>query len=123
MTERGTYLPLTWNRDTGELGVVMPETSTQTEEKSDTAIYIVETVSMFRIRYAVRARSAEHAADTVVMQEGNELSQHHLDEVHNHVREVSEAEYLKLFDADNDYLSSWDNAKKLGMIHNIDYDK
>ncbi len=108
--DRPIYAPLTWTQD-------------EEPKEPDTAIYIVETVSMFRIRYAVRARSAEHAADTVVMEEANELSQHHLDEVINHVREVSEAEYLKLFDADNDYLSSWDNAKKLGMIHDIDYDK
>lgn len=123
MSERGTYLPLTWNRDTGELGVVMPEAPAQNQAKSDTAIYIVETVSVFRIRYAVRARSAEHASDTVVMEEADELSQQHLTETINRVQEVSEAEYIKLFDADNDYLKSWDNAKKLGMIHTVDYDK
>ena len=84
-------------------------------------IYIVEAISMFRMRYAVRCQSAEHATDTVVMQEAEEMSQQHLDEVISSVREVTEAEYLAQFDADNDYMQSWPTDKKLGMIHTVDY--
>ncbi len=84
-------------------------------------IYIVEAISMFRMRYAVRCQSAEHATDTVVMQEAQEMSQLHLDEVVSNVREVTEAEYLAMYDADNDYLKDWPAEKKLGMIHTVDY--
>jgi hypothetical protein len=84
-------------------------------------IYIVEAISMFRMRYAVRCQSAEHATDTVVMQEAQEMSQQHLDEVVSNVREVTEAEYLAMYDADNDYLKDWPAEKKLGMIHTVEY--
>jgi hypothetical protein len=113
--DRPIYAPLTWTQEQEQ-----PE-SVQAEP--DTKIFIVEAVSMFRMRYAVRCRSAEHAADTVVMSEANELSQLHLDEVITSTREVSEAEYLKIFDADNDYLMTWDRDQKMNMIHSVDYDK
>ena len=90
---------------------------------SEKKIYIVEAISMFRMRYAVECASAEHAMDTVVMQEAEELSQKHLDEVITSAREVSTEEYLKIFDEDNDYLSTWDREKKLESIHVVDYDQ
>ena len=90
---------------------------------TDRKIYIVETVSMFRIRYAVACRSAEHAGDTVTMQEAPELSQEHLTETITSIREVDQAEYLRVFNEDNDYLSSWTEAQKLNMIHTVDYDQ
>lgn len=111
--ERGIYAPLTWTEDQQQ-----PEPQSVQDDK----IFIVEAISMFRMRYAVRCRSAEHAADTVVMQEvKNELSQHHLDEIISSVREVSPEEYLRVFDADNDYLRSWDTEKKLSHIHTVVY--
>lgn len=84
-------------------------------------IFVVDAISMFRMRYAVRCKSAEHAADTVVMNEAEEMSQLHLDEVISSVREVTEAEYLAMFDADNDYMQGWPTDKKLGMIHTVEY--
>jgi hypothetical protein len=96
--------------------------------KSDdgTDIYIVETVSMFRMRYAIRAKSKTHAEDEFVMEvekELNEMSQKHLDEIIVSTRKVSEKKYLEIFDEDNDYLQSWDNETKLKSINVIDYSK
>jgi hypothetical protein len=88
-----------------------------TEEK----LYLVETVSMFRHRYAVRARSLEHAKDTVVCEEANELSQEHIGENIVSGREITEEEYLGIFDQDNDYLRSWDRDKKMESITQVHY--
>ena len=90
-------------------------------------LYMGETVSIFRHRYVVEAREAEHAADEVVMGLGrdssdfNEFSQKHVDELITSTREISVEEYLKVFDEDNDYLSSWSIPQKMQYIHTIDY--
>jgi len=87
-------------------------------------LYLVETVSMFRMRYVVEAKEAEHATDEVVMRTDQitEFSQHHVDENILSVRELSRLDYLDLFDKDNDYLSSWDEEAKMNFINKIDYD-
>lgn len=45
-------------------------------------IFIVDTISSFRMRYAVEAKTLEHAMDEVVMREGDtefaELTQKHI---------------------------------------------
>lgn len=90
-------------------------------------LYLVETVSIFRMRYVVEAKEASHAEDEVVMEIGKEdfkeFSQHHVDECITSTRELTEEEYLKLFDHDNDYLASWDVEQKKQFINKIDYDK
>lgn len=111
--ERGIYAPLTWSHDEKPPKVEVTENSDP--------IFIVETISVFRIRYAVRCRSAEHAGDSVVMNEAHEMSQQHLDEIINSTRQVTEAEYLQMFDQDNDYLRSWEPEQKLKYIHVVDY--
>ena len=146
MTERGTYLPLTWNRDTGELGVHLPEEaavdafceaaaaeSWPFPKGEDTDVqppklahpmYIVETVSTFRMRYVVSCKSAEHAMDTVTMNEAPEMSQLHIGEQIISAREIDHHEFLKIHDADNDYLQSWDVATKYkNFVHEVDYSK
>ena len=87
--------------------------------------YIVETISMFRIRYVIEAKNAEHAQDEVVMNGGElaEFSQLHIDENITSTREIDNAEYLRLFDEDNDYLKSWDETQKFNLVNVIDYDK
>jgi len=88
-------------------------------------LYLVETVSMFRIRYVVEAREAGHAEDEFVMEIGKEsfkeFSQHHMDEVIVSTRELSATDYMNLFDTDNDYLKSWDIEQKMSMINTIEY--
>ena len=96
---------------------------------SDKKLYIVETISMFRMRYVVEAKETEHAADEVVFSLGNtntefkEFSQHHVDEVITSTREITQDEYLKLFDTDNDYLAEWSVDEKLSFVNRIVYDR
>jgi hypothetical protein len=90
-------------------------------------LYLVETVSMFRMRYVIEAREEGHATDEFVMKIGQEdfqeFSQHHMDEVIVSTRELSAKDYLELFDKDNDYLKSWDIAEKMRFINSVDYVK
>ena len=65
-------------------------------------LYLVETVSIFRQRYVVEAREAEHACDEVVMNTSGvfddnfrEFSQKHIDETIISSRELSAADYVK----------------------------
>ena len=93
--------------------------------KQETEFVMVECVSMFRMRYVVEAREAEHASDEVVCQLGNtefkEFSQHHIGTHIFSSREVDTREYLELFDKDNQYLKSWDIAEKMRFINSVDY--
>ena len=92
-----------------------------TKKETEENLYLVETVSIFRHRYAVRARSLEHAYDSVTMGEVNELSQQHIDENIVSGRKITEEEYLAIFDQDNDYLQSWTEEQKLQPIHTVNY--
>lgn len=88
-------------------------------------LYMVETVSIFRMRYVVEAREATHASDEVVMELGNEnfkeFSQHHVDECITSVRELSAKEFIDTFNEDNDYLKDWSVGQKMDFINVIDY--
>lgn len=94
---------------------------------ADKKLFIVETISLFRMRYVVEALESEHAADEVTFELGNtefkEFSQHHVDEVITSTREITQEEYLKQFDIDNDYLAAWPVEQKLEFVNKIDYDK
>jgi len=83
--------------------------------------YLVETVDFFRMRYVVECESAEHAKDVVTMKEAEEFSQLHLDETITSTRIIDDAEYLQLFDEDNEYLKVWTDEQKFNMIHKVDY--
>lgn len=87
-------------------------------------LYVVETMSTFKIRYVVRAKSEQDANDEVILaKEIKEFSQKHIDESIWDTKELSEKEYLELFDKDNDYLKSWKKDAKMGLINVIDYEK
>jgi hypothetical protein len=75
------------------------------------------------MRYVVEANNASDAKDEVSMNEGNlsEFSQYHVDEMITSAREIDKAEYLRLFDEDNDYLQEWDEDLKLNWINKVDY--
>ena len=79
--------------------------------------YLVETISVFRMRYVVECESADHAKDVVTMNEAEEFSQLHLDELITSAREIDDAEYLRLFDEDNDYLKDWDEERKFKFVN------
>lgn len=82
---------------------------------SKTKFTLVESVSMFRMRYIVEVpvETDDWAADTVVMQEAKEFSQEHLDEVIVSQRDLTREEVLALCDKDNGYCQSWSDEKKM----------
>lgn len=88
-------------------------------------LYLVETVSMFRMRYVVEAYEEGHALDEVVMNIGQddlkEFSQIHIDENIFSSRELSAKDFMELFEKDNGYLKDWDIAKKMSFINSIKY--
>ena len=89
------------------------------------AKFMVETISVFRIRYVVEAKEAIHASDEVVMKNSDykEFSQKHLNEIISSVREITDDEYLSIFDEDNEYLRGWTNEKKMAFVNEIQYNE
>lgn len=88
-------------------------------------LVMVETLSQFRVKYVIEVEDdIDHALDEVVMNEGllTEFSQKSLEPtiIISH-REITEEEYLKQFDEDNQYLISWDKVYKLRNINKINY--
>jgi hypothetical protein len=86
--------------------------------------FLVETVSVFRMRYVVEAKNASDARDEVTMNVGDnfhEMSQLHLDEMITSTREIDTAEYLRMFDEDNVYMKDWTEEQKLGLVQVLNY--
>ena len=84
--------------------------------------YIVTAISQFRMNYVVECNNEEHALDTVSMEEvQQEFSQLHLGETIISSREISDEEYLELFDKENSYLTSWSDEQKFQFVHKVDY--
>jgi hypothetical protein len=91
-------------------------------------LVMVDVLSSFRIRYVVKVESdVRDALDEVVWREGDttfkEFSQKHIDPtaIIDH-REITEEEYLELFDKDNDYLAVWTDEQKKSFINVIEYE-
>ena len=83
--------------------------------------YLVETISIHRIRYVVECETAEHAKDVIAMEEAEEFSQLHLGETITSTRVIDDPEYLLLFDEDNPYLKEWDEEHKFKYVYKVDY--
>ena len=91
-------------------------------------IYLVDTISTFRLRYAIEAKSLEHAYDEIVMNEANhqfdDLTQKHLGEQIVDGREVTMEEFNNdvagLKDDRDEMSSHWMGDK---MIHKVNYDE
>ena len=117
---------ISWDVKDGSV-IATNKCAQERKNKSGKKLVLVETVSMFRMRYVVECDEEEHAADEVVMSKGNEdfaeFSQHHLDEVITSTRVIDEQEYFELFDRDNDYLKNWDVEQKKRFINKIDYNE
>lgn len=79
------------------------------------ALYLVETVTMFRHYYVVDAKEADHAEETVMCKEVDEFDQKYLDEVITTTREITTEEFNQMADtAMNGYLGE-------KVIHRVDY--
>ena len=82
-------------------------------------LFLVDAVSSYRMSYVVRCKSEEDAKDTVTMEEATEFSQQWLGEQISRVTEITEDDYLVLFDKENDYLKDWDIEKKKSLITQV----
>lgn len=89
-------------------------------------IVLVETIQTFKHMYAVEVKDdepIEYALDDVtdVMTGGlskvEEFAQTHIGEDIFSYREISEEEYLKIFDRENDYLKEWTQEQKKQFIY------
>jgi hypothetical protein len=85
-------------------------------------LFLVDAVSSYRTSYVVRCENEEHAKDTVTMEEATEFSQEWLGEQISRVTEITEDDYLVLFDRENDYLKGWDIDKKKSLITQVTYE-
>jgi len=95
----------------------MQQTQPSAPDAGAKKLYMVDAISIFRMRYVVEEECAEYAQDTVSQGDLHEFSQLHLDEIQTSVREITEAEYLKMFDQENDYLQDWTTEAKLNLIN------
>lgn len=86
-------------------------------------LVLVDVISQFRIRYVVEVEDdINHALDEVVCNDNlEEFSQEHLGHVIFSHREITNEEYFKIFDTDNDYLKSWTPEQKIQFINKINY--
>lgn len=84
--------------------------------------FLVETISIARFRYVVDCENKEHAMDSVTCNEPEEeFSQEHIGENIISAREISDKEYLDIFDKDNPHMKNWDVKNKLKFIHKVNY--
>lgn len=91
-------------------------------------LYVVETIQTFRHRYIIECENAEHATDTVTMNEADEFSQMYLGENIISSKEITFNEFYKM-NADLELYgdgvkcqpevgSPWMGDK---MIHKVEY--
>lgn len=123
MSKPGIYLPLTWSEEYQTMGVFIPVAEDKLNQSvqgpAEKRLFIVETLSTYRHRYAVYADNEDAAYQAVADESVDEMSQLFLGEVNRGITEVTEQQYLTMFDEDNDYLKSWDADKKLSFITEV----
>jgi hypothetical protein len=89
-------------------------------------LIMVDVLSQYRMRYVVEVEDdVSHALDEVTMRlndiDFQEFSQLHLGETIISHKEIDKADYLRMFDEDNDYLKEWTEEEKLKFVNKIDY--
>lgn len=90
-------------------------------KKQETEIVLVETVSTFKMTYAIEVPKgkAAWALDEVTMEAAVEMAQEHIGEQIFSHRSLTKEEYLKEFDGRNDYLKTWTEEQKLNQVHKL----
>jgi len=84
---------------------------------------LVDTISTFRIRYAVAVpeslsdnEAISWAKDSVTCEEVEEFSQYHIGESISDATILDKESLLSQFDKDNDYFINWPEDKKLQYV-------
>lgn len=96
------------------------------QRNNEDKIFIIETISTFKITYAVKGKSLEHAMDSVVTEDVEEINQEFLGENIFGGREVTQKELLEKelnFPYMNSLSHPWTEEQKLEKVHTIKYDK
>lgn len=90
------------------------------KKNSDTEWVMVDTVSMFRIRYCIEVPTGKHfvALNKVAAEEAKEFSQVHLTEQVTTCRVISKEEALKICKQENDYVNSWEDHQIIESFFN-----
>jgi hypothetical protein len=86
-------------------------------------LVMVETVSQFFHRYVIELPDDYNnicAEGLVAASNAEEMSQRHIGESILSSREITEDEYMTMFDKDNDYLINWTDDQKKSLI-NVKY--
>jgi hypothetical protein len=94
-------------------------------------LFVVDAIQMFRIRYVIECKEAEHAGDTVTMNQAEQFSQMNLGERILTTKEITYEEFRRMnkaieedhgdgtsFQAETG--SPWMGEK---LIHVVNYDK
>ena len=87
---------------------------------------LVDTISTFRIRYAVAVpeslsdnEAISWAKDSVTCEEVEEFSQYHIGESISDATILDKESLLSQFDKDNDYFTNWPEDKKLQYVKTL----
>jgi len=82
-------------------------------------LYMLECISIQKIRYCVETDKAglKKIQDRDLDCDYTEFSQDHVTERVIAIHPIDKETYLKMFNEDNDYLSSWTDDKKLEFIN------
>lgn len=84
-------------------------------------IFVIETITVTKHVYAVKAKSEEHALDSVAMGDVIEFGQKYIDEnIISCLEMKDEQEYFNVFDKYNSGVN-YQECDKLNMVYKIDY--
>jgi len=87
-------------------------------------LFEVNTVSLFRHKYVIEAKTLEHAYDTIYCDKPEELTQKHLEETILDGRKIDRKEFERLCDESMNDSRELSNAH-LGtrIIHKVNYNE
>ena len=94
-------------------------------------LFVVDAIQMFRIRYVIECKEAEHAGDTVAMNEAEQFSQMDLGERILTTKEITYEEFRRMNksledgNGDGTHYQAESGSPWMGekMIHVVNYDK
>ena len=94
-------------------------------------LFVVDAIQMFRIRYVIECKEAEHAGDTVTMNEAEQFSQMNLGERILTTKEITYEEFRRMNKAmeeghgDGTHHQAETGSPWMGekLIHVVNYDK
>ena len=94
-------------------------------------LFVVDAIQMFRTRYVIECREAEHAGDTVTMNEAEQFSQMDLGERILTTKEITYEEFRRMNEAieeghgDGTHHQAETGSPWMGekIIHVVNYDK